>query len=254
MLGAFCAFAALAAGCGERSPEPALWHRLSNPRLTSNAGFPSPAEAVESAAALHAAGSEAEAFALLGAAHRRYPDDPGLLSAYGRQAVLMGEDELAELLLARALAANPNDWRALSAQGVLDERGGQHVEARGAMLLARSLSAQEPVVLNNLGISYLIEARAAEAAAVLRQALASPALKPAHAARMKRNLAVAVAVQGDFDLAERLAGERLPRALKQAGGEAIARFMGLPARTVARAGGWTTRLADASREFPRPGQ
>lgn len=245
--GALCACAFLAAGCRANPPDPAFSQSQTNPRFALDAGFSSAGEALQRADSLRARGAEAEAFALLAAAHRRYPRDAPILSAYARQAVLMGEDELAEPLLKRALAAEPGDWRALSAQGVLDERSGQQAEGRGTLLLARSVSAQQAAVLNNLGVSYLLEGRAAEAAGLLRQALASPTLKPAHAARMKRNLAVAVAVGGDFALAERLAGEKLPQSLKQANGEAIARFMGLPPRRPAQAGGWTARLADARR-------
>ena len=97
-------------------------------------------------------------------------------------------------------------------------------------------------------MSYLLEGRASEAAPFFRQALASPALKPGHASRIKRNLAVALAVQGRFDAADRLAGAPMPRSLKNADGEAIAQFMGIGRPPVTVSSGWAARFADASQE------
>ncbi len=127
--------------------------------------------------------------------------------------------------------------------------------ARQALIRARGLSSDDPVVLNNLGISTLLDGHADEAASLFRQALASSSLQPAHTGRIKRNLAVTLATLGDFDEADRLAGRPMPRTLKNASPRALARFMGLGGSSLAEAAAasWSAQLAEAPRESaPRP--
>jgi Flp pilus assembly protein TadD len=117
---------------------------------------------------------------------------------------------------------------------------------------AQTLSGGNAVVLNNLGMSHLLGGKAPEAASLFRKALIAPDLRAVHAGRIKRNLAVALAVEGNFEMAERLAGERLPRGLKNARREVIANFMGIGAGPAADRAGWTARLADASASMADP--
>lgn len=223
-----------------------------NKAVAETAAFSSPGEALQRAETLRLSGADVEALALLAAAYRRYPNHAGVLSAYGRLALRMGHDELAASLLQTAVANNPADWRALSAQGVLDWRSGRPSEARGALIKARAVSAEDSAVLNNLAVGYLLEDRAAEAVSLLRQALASPTANPAHASRIRRNLAVALAVEGNFAEADRLAQATMPRWLQHADASAIRRFMGLGSSPADRPS-WEARLADA-RQDRRAGQ
>jgi Flp pilus assembly protein TadD len=216
------------------------------------AGVSSPEECLARAGSLSQAGAQADALAILAAAQREHPDNAPILSAYGRQALIMGEEALAERLLKQALEADPDDWRALSAQAALAGRRGRLAGARHALDRARTLSGGHAVVLNNLGMSHLLDGNAPEAARLFRQALIAADLTPVHAGRIKRNLAVALAVEGDFELADRLAGETLPRGLKDARREAIANFMGMGAGPAFDRGGWTARLADASASMADP--
>ncbi len=203
---------------------------------------------MQRAETLRLGGAEAEALGLLAAAYRRYPRHGGIQSAYGRLALAMGQDELAAGLLEGAVASDSRDWRALSAQGVLELRSGRPSEARGSLGKAKAVSAENSAVLNNLAVSYLLDDRAAEAASLLRRALASPSLKPAHAGRIRRNLAVALAVQGEFAEADRLAQAKLPRSLKHASASAIRRFMRISDAPANRPAGWDARLADAGQD------
>ena len=216
------------------------------------AGFSSPEDSLALADSLNRAGAHPDALAILAAAHRRYPQNAPILSAYGRQALIMGEETLAERMLKRALDADPDDWRALSAQAALAGRRGSLSGARLALDRAQALSGGNAVVLNNLGMSHLLGGKAPEAASLFRQALIAPDLRAVHAGRIKRNLAVALAVEGNFEMAERLAGERLPRRLKNARREVIANFMGIGAGPAADRAGWTARLADASASIGDP--
>jgi Flp pilus assembly protein TadD len=217
---------------------------------TDRLGSMSPTEALRRAETLRLAGADIEALGVLAAAHRHYPDHGGVQSAYGRLALAMGHDDLAAGLLETAVAANPGDWRALSAQGVLEWRSGRTVEGRGALVKARTVSAEDSAALNNLAVSYLLEARAAEAASLLRQALASPSLNPVHAGRIRRNLAVALAVQGNFTEADRLAQMKLPRSLQHADADGIRHFMNVSGARTSRRLSWEARLADAGQDWP----
>lgn len=205
-----------------------------------------PDEALELARSLQASGASAAAVSVLASAHRRFPNDTMILSAYGRQAALAGQDALAARLLDKAVKADPSDWRALSAMAVINERSGRADLAQQAFREAQALSGSGAASLNNLGMSYLLDGRAKEAAVFFREALVAPDLRKNHAARIRRNLAVAVAVEGDFELAERLAGAPLPRNLKNADGIVIAAYMGMASPRKGSNDGWQARLADAS--------
>lgn len=218
--------------------------------FTEKTAFASPGEALQRAETLRLGGADVEALGVLAAAYRRYPSHGGVQSAYGRLALAMGHDELAAGLLQSAVAADPGDWRALSAQGVLEWRGGRPSEAHGALIKAKAVSAEDSAVLNNLAVGYLLEDRAAEAASLLRQALASPSLNPVHAGRIRRNLAVALAVRGNFAEADRLAQAKLPRSLKHASASAIRRFMNISDAPAHRPAGWEARFAAADQNWP----
>lgn len=239
----------LMTGC-EGGPSRSSTRLNARPEIAERPAFSSPAEALQRAEALRLSGADVEALGVLAAAYLRYPRHDGIQSAYGRLALAMGHDELAAGLLAKAVASDPEDWRALSAQGVLEWRSGRLSEARSSLSKANTVSAEDSAALNNLAVSYLLDDRTAEAASLLRQALASPSLKPAHAGRIRRNLAVALAVQGDFTEADRLAQAKLPRSLKQAGAGAIRRFMSISDTPPNRPAGWEARFADAGQDWP----
>lgn len=242
----------LVGACAGGASKQAAPHHPTSGAFLDSAGFSSPEDSLALADSLNRAGAHADALAILAAAHRRYPQNAPILSAYGRQALIMGNETLAERMLKRALDADPDDWRALSAQAALAGRRGSLSGARLALDRAQALSGGNAVVLNNLGMSHLLDGRAPEAASLFRKALIAPDLRAVHAGRIRRNLAVALAVEGHFELAERLVGERLPRELKNARREVIANFMGIGAGPAADRAGWAARLADASTSMADP--
>jgi Flp pilus assembly protein TadD len=220
-----------------RVPEP--------PLMDEQAGM-SEDGALEFARSLQKARAHGEAYSVLIAAHARYPDSQKILSAYGRQAALMGQDAQAMRLLRRAIRADREDWRALSAYAVIAERQGHDDEARQAFAKARAISGANTPSLNNLGMFYLLEGRASDAAAIFRQALISPQIDKSHILLVKRNLAVALAMQGEFEKADDLAGYALPRELADADRREIEAFMGVDAPAASEDSSWRPRLADAS--------
>jgi Flp pilus assembly protein TadD len=228
-----------------RPGRPAMFAGEARPPEGASA-FGSPEEALRLARSLRESGAGAGALAVLAAARTQYPKEQRIVSAYGRQALIMGDGELAGRLLREALRSDPGDWRAMSALAVLEGRAGRAGDARAGFLRAQSLSGESAVVLNNLGVTELLDGRGAEAAVVLRRALSSPGLSEHHAERIRGNLAYALAATGDFDAAERLAGRPMPRQLAGAKGETIARLMGLRSAPGLDRAGWAARIADAS--------
>jgi Flp pilus assembly protein TadD len=213
-------------GCGGAPYQP----DIASPQpdnTRNNMNFASAAEAVRMASIMQASGTDAEALAMLAAAYRRFPNDAALISAYGRLAVLNGQDALAERLLQEALAMAPDDWRAVSAGGLLAAHADRQDDARRAFVHAREISGNDAVALNNLAISYILDGNATQAEALLRRALASPGLKDRHRPRVRRNLAVAMAIQGNASAAAQIAGAPLPSGLRYADRATLRHIMGL---------------------------
>jgi Flp pilus assembly protein TadD len=228
-----------------RASETAQTERASRPAPGVSTA---PEDALKLAFSLRGAGADDQAFAVLEAAHQAYPGHQALLSAYGRQALIMGKDELAARLLRKAVDADASDWRALSALAVLEGRAGRAADARARFMRAHGLSGGSLAVLNNLGVTELLDGNAEEAARLFRKALALPHPPKAHAEQIQRNLAVALAMTGDFAAADRLAGYRLPRRLADADGGEVAHFMGLTRPNPLDRKGWAARLA----QVPEP--
>lgn len=247
---AACALAILSAGCEGGAARKSTLSEASAGAFPA-AGFSSPEDALALAKSLTSTGAYGQALSVLAEAHSRFPAHGGIASAYGRLALTMGDGERAGPLLDQALAADPQDWRALSARAILDARRGFNPRARETLRRAEGLSSQDPAILNNLGVAHLIEGEASKAAALFRKALVSPDLKSAHRVRIKRNLAVALAVMGDFETADRLAGEKMPRELRGANPDDVAELMGLGA-PMQTDGSWTPRLAEAGQDQAPP--
>ena len=74
-------------------------------------------------------------------------------------------------------------------------------EARQLYKKALTFRPNEPSVLSNLGMSYLLEGKLSEAENYLRQASTQPGAD----SRVRQNLALVVGLQGRFDEAEQIA-------------------------------------------------
>ncbi|MBX2805262.1 MAG: hypothetical protein KTR19_04750 [Hyphomicrobiales bacterium] len=245
----FCSLLAViapVAACSTGSDEKYRITSIPLPPLMDSQAGASVDDAIQLARTLQHSGASGEALSVLRSAHARYPDDIALLSAYGYQAALMRQDALALRLLQRASDADPEDWRVFSAYAIVAERQGHKMEARQAFSRAREISGANTASLNNFGMFYLLEGQTSDAAAIFRQALISPQIDKDHIFLVKRNLAVALAIQGEFEQAERLAGYSLPRALENAGRDEIAAFMGLDERAATEDLNWKPHVADAS--------
>jgi Flp pilus assembly protein TadD len=156
--------------------------------------------------ALRATGQRAQAAAVLGQASLANPANKQVLAAYGRALADNGNVQQAFDVLGRAHSPDNPDWRILSVQGTALDQMGKHEEARGYYASALRISPDEPSVLSNLGLSYVLSRDLPKAEETLRKAQATGRAD----ARVRQNLALAVGLQGRFAEAETIARADLP--------------------------------------------
>jgi len=128
------------------------------------------------------------------------PSNKALLAGYGRALADNGNFQQAFDVLGRAHTPEDPDWRILSAQGATLDQLGRFEEARQYYTSALKIVPDEPSVLSNLGLSYVLSKELPKAEETLRRAhsLASSDL------RIRANLALALGLQGRMAEAEAL--------------------------------------------------
>src|SRR3984893_16351384 len=124
--------------------------------------------------ALRVAGQRPQAVAVLEQATIAHPDDKALLAGYGRALADNGNFQQAFDVLSRAHSPDDSDWRILSAQGTTLDQLGRHDEARQYYASALKIAPEEPSVLSNLGLSYVLSKDLPKAEEILRRAYANP--------------------------------------------------------------------------------
>ncbi len=160
------------------------------------------------AQALRVNEQNAQAVAVLEAAAIRAPKDPEILAAYGKALVDAGRFQQAEEVLSGAHSPERPDWRILSAQGAAADQQGAHDRAQRYYRTALKIVPDEPSVMSNLGLSYALTKRLADAETTLRKA----ARHPRADARVRQNLALVLGLQGKFAEAETVVKQDLPPA------------------------------------------
>ena len=154
---------------------------------------------------LKAMGEKDRAIAVLQQASMYNSDHKGLASEYGRLALESDQAQLAEKLLARAEDPLKPDWKIISAQGAAIAKQGRHRDAIPLFERALALSADNPSILNNLGMAQAMNGDAAKAEVTLRRATEQPGASP----RVRQNLALVLGLQGKFEEAKQIAGADL---------------------------------------------
>ena len=102
-----------------------------------------------------------------------HPGNKALLGAYGRALADNGNSQAAFDVLSRAHTPDNPDWRILSVQGTALDKLGRHEEARRYYASALRIVPDEPSVLSNLGLSYVLTKELPKAEETLRRAYAS---------------------------------------------------------------------------------
>lgn len=204
--------ASLASGCQSRSPEttgsigPAAGSdrdRIARADIaalgTRYAADPSDLGlAMRYAGALRATEQKTQAVAVLQQAALRNPKDKAVLAAYGKSLADVGRFTEAAEVLQNAHTPSQPDWRVLSAQGTVADQMGEHARAQGFYDAALKIVPEEPTILSNLGLSYLLSRQLDLAESTLRRA----ADRPGADARVRQNLALVLGLKGRFGDAE----------------------------------------------------
>jgi Flp pilus assembly protein TadD len=157
--------------------------------------------ALNYAGALSRSGRTAQAVAVLQKLSLKNPDDREVLAAYGKALGANGNFDEALRIIRRAQTPDHPDWRLLSAEAAILDQIGQSDAARALYRQALDFAPNEPSVLSNLGMSYVVTGDLAEAEKVLRKAAAAPGAD----GRVRQNLALVVGLQGRFGEAEKIA-------------------------------------------------
>jgi Flp pilus assembly protein TadD len=156
--------------------------------------------------ALRATGQRSQAVAVLEQATIAHPGDKALLAGYGRALADNGNFKQAFDVLGRAHTPDNPDWRILSVQGTTLDQLGRHDEARRYYASALKIAPEEPSVLSNLGMSYVLSKDLPKAEETLRRAYGSAKADT----RVRQNLGLVVGLQGRFAEAETIVKADLP--------------------------------------------
>jgi Flp pilus assembly protein TadD len=156
--------------------------------------------------ALRTTGQRSQACAVLEQASIANAGNRLLLAAYGRALADNGNSQAAFDVLSRAHTPDNPDWRILSVQGTTLDKMGKHEEARRYYTSALRLAPEEPSVMSNLGMSYMLTKELPKAEETLRRAYASARADT----RIRQNLALVVGLQGRFAEAESIVKADLP--------------------------------------------
>src|SRR6202521_2030943 len=144
--------------------------------------------------ALRAAGQRSQAVAVLEQATIAPPSAKALIAGYGRALADNGNFQQAFDVLSRAHTPDNPDWRILSVQGTALDQMGRHDDARRYYASALKIVPDEPSVLSNLGLSYVLSRDLPKAEETLRRAYANGRAD----ARVRQNLGLVVGLQGRF--------------------------------------------------------
>ncbi|WP_244274455.1 tetratricopeptide repeat protein [Pannonibacter phragmitetus] len=151
--------------------------------------------------ALRRNGQIEQSMAVLRNAIIKHGSDRDIASAYGKILAMNGNLQEALNVLQNAQTPATPDWRLLSAEGAVHDQMGNPQRARALYNQALKIVPEEPTVLNNLGLSFLLAGQAPDAEYYLRRAAASPRAD----SRIRQNLALALGLQGKFAEAQQVA-------------------------------------------------
>lgn len=150
-------------------------------------------------------GKNMQALAVMQQVAIAYPADREVLAAYGKTQAAAGQLEQALSTITRAQTPDRPDWRLYSAEGAVLDQLGRSQEARARYRQALDLKPNDPSILSNLGMSYLLQNDPRTAETYLRSASQQPGAD----SRIRQNLALVVGLQGRFAEAEKIATQEL---------------------------------------------
>ncbi len=156
--------------------------------------------------ALRETGQRSQAVAVLEQAVLTHSGHKRLLAAYGRALADNGDFQQAFDVLSRAHTPEDPDWHILSAQGAVLDQLGRNEEAQQYYASALKIVPDEPSVLSNLGLSYLLQNNLPKAEQTLGRAYQKNPSDP----RVRTNFAVVLGLEGRQAEAEIMVKADLP--------------------------------------------
>lgn len=176
------------------------------------------------ARALRALTRYEQAVAVMQSAAVKAPKDYDVLGAYGKALADQGQLQQAADVLSRSYAPEEPNWSDMSAQGSVADRLGDHAGAQEFYRSALKIAPNEPSILNNLGLSYLLSKQLAQAEETLRQA----ASQPGGDKRIRANLALVLSLQGKFAESQKISEADLQQAAAAANVAAVRQMIVQP--------------------------
>lgn len=170
------------------------------------------ATATRYAQILQMTGKNEQALAVMQQAAIHNPDNRQILADYGKAQASAGKLQDALQTIQRAQTPDRPDWKLLSAEGAILDQMGAKDEARVRYRKALELKPNEPSVLSNMAMSYLLEDDLKMAEKYLQKAVKQPDAD----SRVRQNLALVVGLQGRYAEAENIARNELSETQAQA--------------------------------------
>ncbi|AGA65134.1 Flp pilus assembly protein TadD, contains TPR repeat [Liberibacter crescens BT-1] len=150
-------------------------------------------------------GRDAQALAVMQQVAILHPQDRSVLAAYGKAQADAGQLEEAITTIDRAQTPDRPNWELMSAKGSILDQMGKHDEARKNYLDALEIAPNEPSILSNMAMSYLLTGNIKIAEEKLRAAASMPGAD----SRVRQNLAFVLGLQGRIDEAYKIARQEL---------------------------------------------
>ncbi len=157
------------------------------------------------ASLLRMTGKDDQALAVMQKVAILNPTDREVLAAYGKAQAGAGQLEQALQTISRAQTPDRPDWKLKSAEGAILDQLGRPQEARARYRDALDIVPNEPSVLSNIGMSFMLSKDLKTAESYLQLA----ARQPAADSRVRQNLSLIVGLQGRFGEAEQIASREL---------------------------------------------
>lgn len=155
---------------------------------------------------LRMTGKDEQALAVVRKLVIHHPEDNQILTAYAKALAATGNLKQALGAIEKAQRPEQPDWQLLSAKGAILDQLNRSSDARIQYREALDIVPNEPTVLSNLGMSYVLSNDLPAAETYLRKAINQPGSD----SRVRQNLALIVGLQGRFDEAEQIAAAELP--------------------------------------------
>lgn len=148
-----------------------------------------------------------EALPLISGTLEADPQNPALMMELGKVLIDLSRPEDAVETLEEAKSLIPSDWEVYSALGVAYDYMGDWEKAQEIYQIGLGFSSKSPALLNNMALSLAQSGNLGAAVVILEGAIQRVDATP----RMRQNLALFKALQGDADGAARLARRDLPK-------------------------------------------